>query len=247
MVRQGDYLSKLAFTMGVDADATWNHSGNDELRAKRPNPEMLHPGDILSLPEPVAAPIRVSPGASLELVHLSSTGAGRGVTLPLGPFSLAGPWVGVAAPGTDLTSLDSRPGRGGLVVGLNGTDSTVPISGTSFATAYVSATVALVRARYPHLDARAVMRRITATATGSGDGPDPRTGHGVIDPLAALTAQIPDVGDARAQRFSPPPAARGTNPVPMIVALSGAALLVVVLAVTSGVTRPRIEPLDDDL
>jgi exopolyphosphatase/guanosine-5'-triphosphate,3'-diphosphate pyrophosphatase len=30
-------------------------------------------------------------GASLELVHLSSTGAGRGVTLPLGPFSLAGP------------------------------------------------------------------------------------------------------------------------------------------------------------
>lgn len=30
-------------------------------------------------------------GASLELVHLSDTGAGRGVTLPLGPFSLAGP------------------------------------------------------------------------------------------------------------------------------------------------------------
>lgn len=30
-------------------------------------------------------------GASLELVHLSATGAGRGVTLPLGPFSLAGP------------------------------------------------------------------------------------------------------------------------------------------------------------
>jgi len=30
-------------------------------------------------------------GASLELVRLSSTGAERGVTLPLGPFSLAGP------------------------------------------------------------------------------------------------------------------------------------------------------------
>jgi exopolyphosphatase/guanosine-5'-triphosphate,3'-diphosphate pyrophosphatase len=30
-------------------------------------------------------------GASLELIRLSSTGAGRGVTLPLGPFSLAGP------------------------------------------------------------------------------------------------------------------------------------------------------------
>ncbi|WP_299009610.1 Ppx/GppA phosphatase family protein [uncultured Caulobacter sp.] len=30
-------------------------------------------------------------GASLELVRLSATGAGHGVTLPLGPFSLAGP------------------------------------------------------------------------------------------------------------------------------------------------------------
>lgn len=30
-------------------------------------------------------------GASLELVRLSVTGAGQGVTLPLGPFSLAGP------------------------------------------------------------------------------------------------------------------------------------------------------------
>lgn len=162
-------------------------------------------------------------------------------------FSLAGPWVGIAAPGTDLTSLDSRPGRSGLVVGLTGTDATVPISGTSFATAYVSATAALVRARYPELDARAVMRRITATATGRGDGADPRIGHGVIDPLAALTARVPDVGDARAARFTPPPPARGVDPVPMIVALSSAALLVVVLAVTSGVTRPRVDPLDDEL
>lgn len=30
-------------------------------------------------------------GASLELIRLSATGAGQGVTLPLGPFSLAGP------------------------------------------------------------------------------------------------------------------------------------------------------------
>jgi exopolyphosphatase/guanosine-5'-triphosphate,3'-diphosphate pyrophosphatase len=30
-------------------------------------------------------------GASLELIRLSATGAGKGVTLPLGPFSLAGP------------------------------------------------------------------------------------------------------------------------------------------------------------
>ncbi|WP_066681340.1 Ppx/GppA phosphatase family protein [Caulobacter sp. CCH9-E1] len=34
-------------------------------------------------------------GASLELVRLSATGAGHGVTLPLGPFSLAGPHGGL--------------------------------------------------------------------------------------------------------------------------------------------------------
>jgi len=39
-------------------------------------------------------------GASLELIRLSATGAGRGVTLPLGPFSLAGP-NGAAAGGFD--------------------------------------------------------------------------------------------------------------------------------------------------
>ena len=94
------------------------------------------------------------------------------------PFSLAGPWVGVAAPGTDLTSLDSRPGRGGLVVGLNGTDSTVPISGTSFATAYVSATVALVRSTL------SASRRPRRHAEDHGDGhrqrrrAGSRTGHG---------------------------------------------------------------------
>jgi exopolyphosphatase/guanosine-5'-triphosphate,3'-diphosphate pyrophosphatase len=35
-------------------------------------------------------------GASLELIRLSPTGASQGVTLPLGPFSLAGPQGGVA-------------------------------------------------------------------------------------------------------------------------------------------------------
>ncbi len=35
-------------------------------------------------------------GASLELIRLSTTGAGQGVTLPLGPFSLAGPNGGLS-------------------------------------------------------------------------------------------------------------------------------------------------------
>lgn len=41
-------------------------------------------------------------GASLELVRLNATGAGHGVTLPLGPFSLAGP------PGASNGSFDAE-------------------------------------------------------------------------------------------------------------------------------------------
>jgi len=163
-------------------------------------------------------------------------------------FSLAGPWVSVAAPGTGLTSLDSRPGSTGLVSGLPGTDSPVPISGTSFATAYVSATVALVRARYPQLDARAVMRRITATATGAGDGPDPRIGYGIIDPLAALTAQIIVTEKPTSARFRSAPRESGPNPLPMVVSTGGALALVVLLTVIAATTRPRLgRPADDGL
>ncbi|GAB08893.1 putative peptidase S8 family protein [Gordonia araii NBRC 100433] len=165
------------------------------------------------------------------------------------PFSLAGPWVSIAAPGTDLTSLDSRPGRSGLVSGISGSDGAVPISGTSFAAAYVAGTVALVRARHPELDAHAVMKRITATATGHGDVPDARVGHGLIDPLAALTAEIPASEGVAAVRFRPAPSAPARSSIPSIVAVGGAIALVVALAVMSGClrSRHRITPFDDGL
>ncbi len=161
-------------------------------------------------------------------------------------FSLAGPWVGVAAPGTDLTSLDSRPGRTGLVSGLTATGGPVPISGTSFAAAYVSATAALVRARFPQLSAREVIRRITATATGRGDSPDARTGSGVIDPLAALTADLSAPEMPRTERFTPAPRPAQFDATPLLVSICGTLLLVVLLAAAAGVTRQRIGRLDDD-
>ncbi|GED97217.1 putative protease [Gordonia crocea] len=161
-------------------------------------------------------------------------------------FSLAGPWVRIAAPGTELTSLDPRPGRTGLVAALAGADGAIPISGTSFAAAYVSATAALVRERFPSLDARAVMRRITATATGGGDGPDPRIGFGVVDPLAALTATTTDQPRTLTARFHPAPAEPPPSRLPMIVSIGGTVLLGVMLAVTSRVARPRVAPHHDD-
>jgi hypothetical protein len=51
IVRQGDYLAKLAFVHGFDADEVWNDPKNDELKQLRPNPNILAPGDILYIPE----------------------------------------------------------------------------------------------------------------------------------------------------------------------------------------------------
>ena len=51
VVRQGDYLIKLAARDGFDADSVWNHPKNQALRAERKNPNMLHPGDVLFLPD----------------------------------------------------------------------------------------------------------------------------------------------------------------------------------------------------
>jgi hypothetical protein len=54
VVRQGDYLTKLAATMGFDRDAVWNDDANRELRDRRPNHDILQPGDVLYVPTPQA-------------------------------------------------------------------------------------------------------------------------------------------------------------------------------------------------
>jgi hypothetical protein len=50
IVRQGDYLGKLAYLHGFDADEVWNHERNTELRDLGRSPNILAPGDILYLP-----------------------------------------------------------------------------------------------------------------------------------------------------------------------------------------------------
>lgn len=50
VVKQGDYLTKLAHVHGFDADEVWGHPKNEELRAMRPNPELLAPGDVILIP-----------------------------------------------------------------------------------------------------------------------------------------------------------------------------------------------------
>jgi membrane-anchored mycosin MYCP len=111
------------------------------------------------------------------------------------PRTVRGPWVSVAAPGTDVVSLSST--GGGLVDRVQpasgGTDDPAgsPIEGSSFAAPYVAGVAALVRARFPALSARQVTARIAATATGGPTGAhDDAVGAGIVDAVAALSAPL---------------------------------------------------------
>jgi membrane-anchored mycosin MYCP len=166
-------------------------------------------------------------------------------------FSVNGPWVSVAAPGTKITSLD--PASDGLAnLTIEGNADPSEIQGTSFAAPYVTGVVALVRAKYPQLDARAVMHRIISTAQhpAAPGGRDNFVGAGVINPMAALTASVASeegVPAAKAVHLPsdlPPLVAKDWTP--MVVALAGAggglvALLITVFVVRT-VRRNRIAP-----
>jgi type VII secretion-associated serine protease mycosin len=95
--------------------------------------------------------------------------------------STEGLTIAVAAPATDLVS--AYPGGEYKIW-----------SGTSGAAPIVSGLVALVRAKYPNLDANNVINRVISTATKMDDEPySNQFGYGLIDPVGALTADLPQV------------------------------------------------------
>ncbi|AFM15860.1 type VII secretion-associated serine protease mycosin [Mycolicibacterium chubuense NBB4] len=144
------------------------------------------------------------------------------------PFTLAGPWVDVAATGEHVVSL--APAADGLV---DTSPSGTPLAGTSYAAPVVSAVAALVRAYSPELTARQVMQRITDTAHHPPAGWDPVVGHGVVDPLAAVTAET----SRGAARHPPaPPAAVGRSRAdPQITGEAAGPGAVLCVALTVGV------------
>lgn len=97
-------------------------------------------------------------------------------------FSLAGPWVDVAAPAESVVSLSAQ-GEGLVDSRPDGR----PLAGSSYAAPIVSGVVALVRSRLPQLSARQVMARIEDTARHPADSWNPQVGRGVVDPLAAVS------------------------------------------------------------
>ncbi|MFE1405607.1 type VII secretion-associated serine protease mycosin [Streptomyces sp. NPDC058770] len=152
------------------------------------------------------------------------------------PFSQAGDFVGVAAPGVDIVS--TVPGNGQC------TD-----NGTSFSAPYVAGVAALMRAKYPKWTAAQIVARIEQTAERSVTGHDPFVGWGVVDPVRALSgddtpqdAPRPDAAPPRAP--APEPAHFSLSETPQerseryaTYALALTAVLVGVIAGTATVVR----------
>jgi membrane-anchored mycosin MYCP len=160
-------------------------------------------------------------------------------------FSMAGPWVGVAAPGESIVSVSNRD-DGGLGNGLpNEHQQLVPLSSTSYAAGYVSGIAALVRSKYPELKSTQVIERITKSAHNGARAPSNVVGSGAVDPVAALTWELPATatGDkSPVKHVAAPPEPSPKSPWPRIVAFGGtAALLLAVVAAAAVAARRRKE------
>lgn len=116
----------------------------------------------------------------------------------LASFSNPHSHVAVTAPGFGVTST----APGGYAVNS--------LSGTSFATAFVSGVAALVRSRYPGMSESAVVRRIEETADGNAG---PGTGDGLVNPLQAVTAILAPAA-AQSQTPSPRPQSVAVDQAP---------------------------------
>ncbi len=159
--------------------------------------------------------------------------------------TLHGPWMDLGAPGELITSVGNYP-DGRLVNALPGQDGVlVPIYGDSYSAAYVSGVAALVRQKYPELDAYQVMHRLKATARAAPRNSDPAVGWGVLDPLAALTWNVADpaptrpVNDVLTPAPPPPPPDLTPRRVATYALLGAGVLAVTVIGAVAALRRSR--------
>lgn len=159
--------------------------------------------------------------------------------------SASGPEVVLAAPATNLIQAYVN---GGYAVG----------TGTSAATAVIAGAAALVRAKFPKLSAVEVVHRLTATAIDKGPpGRDIEYGYGLINIVAALTANVPPLTPSASPTSTPPttpsavvtadppPTITAANPaksnkIPLIAAIASIVALLAVLGAWTVARRRTI-------
>ena len=90
------------------------------------------------------------------------------------------------------------------------------MDGTSAASAIVTGVAALVRAKHPQMPAKDVVNALVKTATDLAEpGRDAATGFGMVNPMGALTAQLPGVDR---NPLLPPPPPSTAQPTPTLAA-----------------------------
>jgi subtilisin family serine protease len=120
------------------------------------------------------------PAADSNVIAVTATDAND----QMPAFANRGQYVAVAAPGVDL-----------MLLAPNGTYQLS--SGTSFSSAYVSGTAALMLERRPGLGPDAVRQALTVTAHRLGSkGPDDQFGAGLVDAYQAVLSVAPVAVDA---------------------------------------------------
>ncbi|MFF0381965.1 type VII secretion-associated serine protease mycosin [Streptomyces sp. NPDC004286] len=113
------------------------------------------------------------------------------------PFSQAGSFVGVAAPGVDI--LSTVPGGGQC------TD-----NGTSFSAPFVAGVAALLKEKHRDWSPAQIVTRIEQTAERSVNGHDNFVGWGVVDPVRAV--QDSDLAAAPASPTPDPGLSKAPEP-----------------------------------
>lgn len=174
--------------------------------------------------------------------YVLSVGAVDTTGAPLSK-SLAGPWVGAAAPGVEIMGFSPQGGPANAYPPARPGEKDIPFWGTSFAAAYVSGVAALVRAKYPQLNAHQVINRIQQTAHNPPRGVDNQVGYGVVDPVAALTFDVPAgdraVADAQTRVVTPPPPPPPVDHRARTVAVGFAGAVAAAVLVASLTSRAR--------
>ncbi|WP_406261942.1 type VII secretion-associated serine protease mycosin [Streptomyces chartreusis] len=170
-VDQGADVINLSFT---DSLASPGSEGAEAIEYAQQHDVIVVAGTgndgAAGLAYPAKLPGVVAVGAVDESLEVwSNSNFGEGLTL--------------VAPGVKIVRAD--PSR---------SNEYAEADGTSDATAYVSATAALVRAKYPALTAGQVINRLIKSATMLDQDvkktPDDEYGYGIIRPYAALTMNI---------------------------------------------------------
>ncbi|MET9832318.1 type VII secretion-associated serine protease mycosin [Streptomyces sp. NPDC006385] len=237
-VDQGAKVINLSF--GSDGGSKTTSAGREAIAYAQAHDVVVvaasgNEGSV-AVSEPAALPGVVSVGAVDENANLwADSNTGKGLTL--------------TAPGVEIVGANKTMSNG---YGVS--------SGTSEATAFVSAAAALVRSKYPDLTAGQVINRLIKTATFAHHkglkAPDEEYGYGIVRPYSALTMDIPagpkknPLGQLSSSTSTSSEAAKGTDKSTqakkkksssgnLLILAGGVVAVVVIGAIAFAVLRSR--------